>query len=86
VPEIDNIGNAIVKGVLNPEAEDLAVDLGDFELGSLIDENVLKDVPFIKIIIACPYDGFIWKPSKDWSGQHSKRDRNGSHLGCFLKC
>ena len=53
MPEIDNIGNAIVKGVLNPEAKDLAVDLGDLELDSLIDESVLKDVPFIKTIIAC---------------------------------
>jgi hypothetical protein len=53
MPELDNIGSAIVKGVLNPEAKDLAVDLGDLELDSLIDESVLKEVPFIKSIIAC---------------------------------
>jgi hypothetical protein len=51
--EIDNIGAAIVKGVCNPEAEDLAVDLGDFELGSLLEENVFHEIPIIKSVIAC---------------------------------
>ena len=53
IPEIDNIGAAIVKGVCNPEAKDLAVDLGDISLSALLDESVLKEVPFIKLVIAC---------------------------------
>jgi hypothetical protein len=52
-PEIDNVGAAIVKGVCNPEAEDLAVELGEFEIDSFLDEGVLKEIPVIKTIIAC---------------------------------
>ena len=53
IPEIDNIGAAIVKGVCNPEAKDLAVDLGDISLDALLDESVLEKIPFIKVVIAC---------------------------------
>lgn len=53
IPEIDNVGAAIVKGVCNPEAKDLAVDLGDLSLGALLDETVLKEIPIIKLVIAC---------------------------------
>jgi hypothetical protein len=53
IPEIDSIGAAIVKGVCNPEAKDLAVDLGEFELGALLDEGVLREIPVIKSVIAC---------------------------------
>lgn len=53
IPEIDNVGAAIVKGVCNPEAKDLAADLGEFELGALLDEEVLKEIPIIKSVIAC---------------------------------
>jgi hypothetical protein len=52
-PEIDNVGVAILKGACNPEAKDLAVDLGQFELGAVFDESVLKKVPVIKSVIAC---------------------------------
>ena len=41
--EIDNIGAAIVKGVCNPEAKDLAVDLGEFGLDALLDERFEGD-------------------------------------------
>ena len=52
-PEIDNVGAAILKGACNPEAKDLAVELGEFELGTLLDEDILKEVPVIKSVIAC---------------------------------
>jgi hypothetical protein len=52
IPEIDSVGAAIVKGVCNPEAKDLAIDLGDFELGALLNEGVLQEIPGIKIVIA----------------------------------
>jgi hypothetical protein len=62
-PEIDNIGAAIVKGVCNPEAKDLAVDLAEFELGTLLDEGVLKEIPIIKSVIAC---------RKTWTAIHDQ--------------
>lgn len=52
-PEIENVGIAILKGICNPEAKDLMVDLGEFELGTLFDESVLKEIPAIKTVIAC---------------------------------
>jgi len=62
-PEIDNIGAAIVKGVCNPEAKDLAVDLGDFELGALLDENIFQEIPIIKSVIAS---------HKTWTAIHDR--------------
>jgi hypothetical protein len=62
-PEIDNIGAAIVKGVCNPEAKDLAVDLGEFELDELLDENTFKEIPIIKSVIAC---------HKTWTAIHDR--------------
>ncbi len=62
-PEIDNIGAAIVKGVCNPEAKDLAVDLGELGLGALLDESVLKEIPIIKSVIAC---------RKTWTAIHDQ--------------
>jgi hypothetical protein len=61
--EIDNIGAAIVKGVCNPEAKDLAVDLGEFELGALLDESILQETPIIKSVIAC---------HKTWEAVHDR--------------
>jgi hypothetical protein len=52
-PKFDDIGAAILKGACNPDAEDLAVELGEFELGALLDDEVLKEVPVIKFVIAC---------------------------------
>lgn len=63
IPEIDNIGAAIVKGACNPEAKDLAVDLGEFGLGELLDESVLQEIPIIKSIIAC---------RKTWTAIHDQ--------------
>ena len=63
IPEIDNIGAAIVKGACNPETEDLAVYLGDFGLGALLDEKVLKEVPYLKLVIAC---------RKTWTAIHDQ--------------
>jgi hypothetical protein len=51
-PEIDNVGAAIIKGVCNPKAEDIAVELGEFALDSFLDEHVLKEIPVIKTVIA----------------------------------
>jgi hypothetical protein len=62
-PEIDNIGAAILKDVCNPEAKDLAVDLGEFELGALLDENIFQEVPIIKSVIAC---------HKTWEAIHDR--------------
>jgi hypothetical protein len=63
IPEIDSIGAAIVKGVCNPEAKDLAVDLGDFGLRPLLGEKVLKEVPYLKLVIAC---------RKTWTAIHDQ--------------
>lgn len=63
IPEIDNVGAAIVKGVCNPEAKDLAIDLGEFELGALLDESVLQEIPIIKSVIAC---------RKTWTAIHDQ--------------
>lgn len=52
-PEIEDVGVAILKGACNPEAKDLAVDLGQFEIGAVFDESVLKEIPVIKSVIAC---------------------------------
>jgi hypothetical protein len=52
-PEIDNVGDAILKGICNSESEDLAIELGEFEIGALLDEDVLKEIPIIKSVIAC---------------------------------
>jgi len=52
IPEIDNIGTAIVKGVINPEAKDLAVEFGDLELSAFLDESVLREIPIIKSVVA----------------------------------
>jgi hypothetical protein len=52
-PETDNVGAAILKGVCNPEAEDLAIELGEFELDSFLDEGLLNEIPMIKSVIAC---------------------------------
>jgi len=63
IPEVDNIGVAIVKGACNPEAKDLAVSLGDLELGAFLDETVLKEIPIIKSVIAC---------RKTWAAIHDQ--------------
>lgn len=52
-PEIENVGAAIVKGICNPETKDVAIDLADFEISALFDENVLKEIPALKTVIAC---------------------------------
>jgi hypothetical protein len=62
-PDIDNVGAAIVKGICNPEAKDLAVDLGEFEFGALLDESVLQEIPIIKSVIAC---------RKTWTAIHDQ--------------
>ena len=51
-PEIDNVGVAILKGAYNPEAKDFMVDLSQFELRALLGDDVLKEVPFIKGVVA----------------------------------
>lgn len=51
--EIDNVGAAILKGACDPAAKDLLLDLGQFELGELLGESVLKEIPFIKGVVAC---------------------------------
>jgi hypothetical protein len=53
IPEIENIGLAIVKGVCNPEAEDIAIDLAGLELDALFDEKIFEEIPIIKSVIAC---------------------------------
>jgi hypothetical protein len=62
-PEIDNIGAAIVKGVCNPEAKDLAVELANFEIGALLDADILQEIPIIKSVIAC---------HKTWGAIHDR--------------
>lgn len=47
--EIDSVGAAILKGVCNPEAKDLVVDLGQLEIGTLLGESVLKEIPAIAL-------------------------------------
>jgi hypothetical protein len=59
----EDIGAAILKGVCNPEAKDLVVDLGEFELAALLDEDTLREVPIIKSIIAC---------HKTWEAVHDR--------------
>ncbi len=51
-PEIDNVGVAILKGAYNPEAKDFIEDLSQFELGALLGDDVLKEVPYIKGVVA----------------------------------
>ena len=63
IPEIENVGDAILKGVCNPETKDLVVDLGEFELGALLDESVLQEIPVIKSVIAC---------RKTWTAIHDQ--------------
>jgi hypothetical protein len=56
IPQIDNVALAILKGAYNPETKDLIVDLGQLELGSLaalLGEDVLKEIPMIKGVVAC---------------------------------
>jgi len=52
-PEIDNVGVAIVKGACNAESKDVAIDLSQFGLAELLGEGVLKEIPFIKAVVAC---------------------------------
>lgn len=50
-PEVDNVGIAIVT-----ESKDVAIDMAQFGLGELLEllgESVLKDIPFIKGVVAC---------------------------------
>jgi hypothetical protein len=51
-PEIDTLGIAILKGACNAESKDIAMDLGQLELASLLGEEVLKEIPVIKGIVA----------------------------------
>jgi hypothetical protein len=57
------LGVAIVEGALTPEAQDLAIDLAESELDSFLDEGVLKEIPGIKVIIAC---------KKTWGAIHDR--------------
>jgi len=55
-PQIDNVALAILKGAYNPETKDLIVDLGQLEIGTLaalLGEDVLKEIPVIKGVVAC---------------------------------
>ena len=49
----EKLGVAVVEGALNPEVKDLVIDLAEFEVDSFIDEGVLKEIPGIKLAIAC---------------------------------
>lgn len=49
----NTVGDSILKGACNPKATDLAVQLGEIGIDSLMDEGVLKQIPFLKTIIAC---------------------------------
>ena len=49
----EKLGVAVIQGALTPEAEDLAIDLAESGLDSFFDEGVLKEIPGIKLAIAC---------------------------------
>jgi hypothetical protein len=48
----NDLGMAIVKCAWNPEAKDLAGDLSEIALDSLLDEGLLKEIPVIKTFLA----------------------------------
>ena len=52
-PEIDTVGVAIVEGACNAGSKDVAIDLSQFGLAELLGETALKEIPFIKGIVAC---------------------------------
>ncbi len=59
----NSVGDSILKGACNPKSTDLAVQLGEIGLDSLMDEGVLKQIPFLKGIIAC---------KKTWEAIHDQ--------------
>jgi len=58
----EKLGVAVIEGALTPEAQDLAIDLAEYELDSFLDEGVLKEIPGIKLAIACKK---IWGAIQD---------------------
>ena len=50
--QIDDVALAILKGAYNPETKDLMIDLGQLELGELLGEGVMKEIPYIKGVVA----------------------------------
>ena len=49
----DDLGVTILKGACNAEARDVAVEVSEIAMHHLLEEGILKELPFLKTIVAC---------------------------------
>jgi hypothetical protein len=58
-----DLGVSIVKSAFNPEVKDILIDYSEIGLGNFLDEDVLREMPILKTIIAC---------RKTWTAIHDQ--------------